>query len=566
MSAAAMPPRDYSRSLLTVFWLGLALLWLLPLDSPHLFDPDEGRYAEIPREMVASGDWVTPRLDAIKYFEKPPLGYWATAVAFEIFGEHAWSVRLWPALSGMLGLLLTFWLGRRLFDERAALLAVVVQASALLYIGMARVATLDMGLSFSLQIAMTALALLAAAPQPGVASGIAPGVAPGATHGWRAPLLLGVGVALAVLAKGLVGILIPGAVALLYMLVQRDWRLPLRAQPWWTLAALLLLAAPWFVLVSARNPEFAHFFFIFQHFQRYLSRAQFDRYQPVWFFLPVLALGLLPWTTLLPQALYRGWRAARGGERASSLLLIWAAFVLLFFSLSQSKLTPYILPMLPALSLLTGRAIAQLPPARLAAHLAAVSAITGAIAVLVLLLWLTPAMASLVARASTASILGFATAFALLALGCGIGARLGRRGATLAAAAAAGLGGLLMAQSALLAADRLPRMRALVELTRQLAPWVTPATRLYCVNTYPQPLPFYLRHTCTLVGYRGELDFGLQQQPSLAIGDIGQFAADWQRQSDALAILRPQDYQDLEALGAPMRVIYTAPSFVAVRR
>ncbi len=561
-----MPPRDYSRSLLTVFWLGLALLWLLPLDSPHLFDPDEGRYAEIPREMVASGDWVTPRLDAIKYFEKPPLGYWATAVAFEIFGEHAWSVRLWPALSGMLGLLLTFWLGRRLFDERAALLAVVVQASALLYIGMARVATLDMGLSFSLQIAMTALALLAAAPQPGVASGIAPGVAPGATHGWRAPLLLGVGVALAVLAKGLVGILIPGAVALLYMLVQRDWRLPLRAQPWWTLAALLLLAAPWFVLVSARNPEFAHFFFIFQHFQRYLSRAQFDRYQPVWFFLPVLALGLLPWTTLLPQALYRGWRAARGGERASSLLLIWAAFVLLFFSLSQSKLTPYILPMLPALSLLTGRAIAQLPPARLAAHLAAVSAITGAIAVLVLLLWLTPAMASLVARASTASILGFATAFALLALGCGIGARLGRRGATLAAAAAAGLGGLLMAQSALLAADRLPRMRALVELTRQLAPWVTPATRLYCVNTYPQPLPFYLRHTCTLVGYRGELDFGLQQQPSLAIGDIGQFAADWQRQSDALAILRPQDYQDLEALGAPMRVIYTAPSFVAVRR
>ncbi len=438
-----MPWGEYSRSLLAVFWLALALLWFLPLDSPHLFDPDEGRYAEIPREMVASGDWVTPRLDAIKYFEKPPLGYWATAVAFEIFGENAWSVRLWPALSGMLGLLLTFWLGRRLFDQRAALLAVVVQASALLY-----------------------------------------------------------------------------------MLIHRDWRLPLRAQPWWTLVALLVLAAPWFVLVSARNPEFAHFFFIFQHFQRYLSRAQFDRYQPAWFFLAVLALGWLPWTTLLPQALYRGWRAARGGERASSLLLIWAAFVLLFFSLSQSKLAPYILPMLPALSLLTGRAIAQLPPRRLAAHLAAVCLIAGAVAALVLLLWVTPAMASLVARASSASILGFAAAFALLALGCGIGAGL----------------------------------------AQQLAPQVTPATHLYCVNAYLQPLPFYLHHTCTLVGYRGELDFGLLQQPWLAIGDIGQFAADWQRQTDALAILRPEDYQDLEALGAPMRVIYTAPSFVAVRR
>jgi 4-amino-4-deoxy-L-arabinose transferase-like glycosyltransferase len=553
-----MSAAEYRRSRLTAFWLGLALLWFLPLQQPHLFDPDEGRYGEIPREMVVSGDWVTPRLDGIKYFEKPPLGYWVTAAALTIFGPHAWSVRLWPALAGMGGLLLSFWLGRRLFDTRAALLAVVVQASAMLYVGLARIATLDMGLSFSLQIAMSALVLLVQAPLAGQS--------PQRSRAWHAPLLLGVGVALAVLSKGLVGILIPGAVAVLFMLIHRDWWLPLRAQPWWTLAALGLLAAPWFVLVSMRNPEFAHFFFIFQHFQRYLSREQFDRYQPVWFFLPVLALGFLPWTTLLPQALRDGWRAARVGERASSLLLIWAAFVLLFFSLSQSKLAPYVVPMLPALSLLTGRAIAQLPPRRFAAHLAAVGVITGAIAALVLVLWLTPAMGPLVARASTASIAGFALAFALLALGCGVGSRLARRGATLAAAIAVGLGGLLLAQSALLAADRLPRMQALTELSRQLAPWVTPATRLYCVNLYPQPLPFTLQHTCTLVGYRGELDFGLRQQPGLAIGWSAPFVADWQRQSDALAILRPEDYQQLEALGAPMRVIYTAPSFVAVRR
>ena len=120
------------------------------------------------------------------------------------------------------------------------------------------------------------------------------------------------------------GIVIPGAVAVLFMLIHRDWRLPLRAQPWWTLAALLVLAAPWFVLVSLRNPEFAHFFFIFEHFQRYLSSAQFDRYQPVWFFLPVLALGLLPWTSLLPVALRGAWRAARAGDRPTSLLLLWA--------------------------------------------------------------------------------------------------------------------------------------------------------------------------------------------------------------------------------------------------
>jgi 4-amino-4-deoxy-L-arabinose transferase-like glycosyltransferase len=543
-----------TRRTCAALWLGLALMWFAPLNTPHLFEPDEGRYAEIPREMVASGDWVTPRLDAIKYFEKPALGYWATALAYKTFGQHPWTVRLWPALSGFLGLILTFALGRRLYDQRTALLAVLVQASALLYVAMARIATLDMSLSFGLQIAMTALVLLVR-PPPRQQSG-----------SWRLPLLLGVGVALAVMSKGLVGILIPGAVAVLFMLLHRDWRLALRAQPWWTVGALLLLAAPWFALVSARNPEFAHFFFIFQHFQRYLNRADFDRYQPVWFFLPVLALGFLPWTTLLPLAVRRAFRAAHSGERESSLLLIWAAFVLLFFSLSQSKLVPYILPMVPALSLLTGRAVAQLPAARFAAHLRALAAAAAAFAAVLLLLWRAPPMAALVARASTLSIIGFVIAFALLALGAGCGALLCRRGAVLGAAAATAVGGLLLAQSALLAADQLPRMREIVDLTQQLRPWVSAATRMYCVNGYLQPIPFYLQHTCTLVGYRGELDFGLQQEPWRAIADVARFEPEWQQQSDALAILRPEDYQQLEALGAPMRVIYTAPSYVAVLR
>jgi hypothetical protein len=246
--------------------------------------------------------------------------------------------------------------------------------------------------------------------------------------------------------------------------------------------------------------------------------------------------------------------------------MIWAAFVLLFFSLSQSKLTPDIVPMLPALSLLTGRAIADLPPARFAAHLRAVVWLGTAIGAAVLLLWWAPPMAPLVARASTASILGFAVAFLLLALGAGFGARLAGRGAVLGAAAAAAVGALLLAQSALLAADHLPRMRAVVELTQHLRPWLNPATRLYCVNGYLQPVAFYLQRPCTLVGYRGELDFGLKQEPWLGIADVAQWLPDWQRQSDALAILRPQDYQELEALGAPMRVIYTAPSFIAVIR
>jgi 4-amino-4-deoxy-L-arabinose transferase-like glycosyltransferase len=201
-------------------WLILALLWFGPLNTPHLFEPDEGRYAEIPREMVVSGDWVTPRLDGIKYFEKPALQYWATAAAFTLFGQHAWTARLWSALSAYLGLLLSFALARRLYDERTARLAVIVQASSLLYIGLSRITTLDMSLCFSLQLAMYALTLLAqqrATVQPAKVQGAASTQesAPSSTSParWQLPLLLGIGIALAVLSKGLVGILIPAAVA-----------------------------------------------------------------------------------------------------------------------------------------------------------------------------------------------------------------------------------------------------------------------------------------------------------------------------------------------------------------
>jgi 4-amino-4-deoxy-L-arabinose transferase-like glycosyltransferase len=544
------------RSLL-VFWLLLALVWFLPLNSPHLFDPDEGRYAEIPREMLASGDWVTPRLDGIKYFEKPALQYWATACAYALFGQHAWTVRLWPALTGFLGLLMTWALGRRLYDERSALLAVLVQASALLYLGMARIATLDMSLSCTLQLAMTALVIGVSRPQ---------GRSDWNWPAWGWPVCLGVGVALAVLTKGLIGILIPGAVATLFMLIHRDWRLALRAQPWWALLAVLLIAGPWLWLASRRNPEFAHFFFVVQHFQRYLNRQGFDRYQPAWFFVPVLVAGFLPWTTLLPGAVAQGLARARGGDRGSSMLLIWSAFVLAFFSLSQSKLMPYIVPMFPALSLLTGRALTQLPARRLATHLLAVTVFAGVIVLGALVLWVTPLGAALMARATPASIAGFILAFAVLGVGAGIGAYRAYRGQVLSAVVVTACGSLLLGECGLLAADQLPRMQRVVDLAEHLQPVLTATTHVYCVGDYVQPIPYYLKRPCTLVGYRGELDFGLSQEPWRFIGDLNGFATAWQQESDALAILRPDDYQRLESLGAPMRVIYTAPSYVAVVR
>jgi 4-amino-4-deoxy-L-arabinose transferase-like glycosyltransferase len=248
------------------------------------------------------------------------------------------------------------------------------------------------------------------------------------------------------------------------------------------------------------------------------------------------------------------------------MLLAWVVVVFAFFSISQSKLVPYILPMFPALALLTARVVAALEPRRLAGHLIAVAALALALSVLVLVAWRLPAAAPLAAQAPDNSILAFALALLALALGTAAGAWLAARGARIRASLAAGFGVVLLAPPALYAVAHLPRSQALSELEQVSAPWIGPSTTIYCVNDYWQPLPFYWRRTCTLVGWRGELDFGLQQEPQRWLADLPAFATRWRAERDAVAVLRPQDYRALEALGLPMRVIYTAPSLVAVVR
>ena len=520
------------------------------------FRSRRGALRRDPARNGGDGEWVTPRLNGIKYFEKPPLQYWATAASFKAFGVHEWSARLWTALTGALGVLLAFWLGWRVYGRNAGLLAALILAGSGYYFLFAHLTTLDMGLSFALQLALSGLVLLAADGQRGGVRAVG-----------LAPWLLALGVALAFLAKGLVGVLIPVAVAGLYLLLRRDWGLFLRSRPWWSLLALLLFAGPWVYAVSARNPGFAHFFFVHEHFDRFLTRVH-DRYEPDWFFIPVLLLGFMPWTTLLPRIAARAWSDARAGGDvgATWMLSLWIVFVFVFFSLSQSKLTPYILPLFPALAVLAGHAVERTDTRRLARHLAVPALVTPLL--LAGLAWFagTPAGAWYVGQMDTAGITGLLVSLSLGGLGCAAAAWLAWRGERLAAIFMAAIATMVVVTGLLCSSNAVQRQREQMAVIASLQAALKPESEFYCVADYMQPVTFYLGRTCTMVRYQGELAFGLRQEPWRFVPDLGAFAARWLTATDPVALVRPDAYAELVRMGAPLRVIYTSSSYVAVVR
>src|SRR3989339_473539 len=356
--------------------VAVALIWFSNLEYRTLIKPDEGRYAEIPREMVASGDWVTPRLNELKYFEKPPLQYWATATAYTLFGEHQWTSRLWAGLTGFAGILLVWFAGLRLLGREAAGYAALLLSSSLLYVLMGHINTLDMGVTFFLTLGIVGL-LLAQAQTDKTKQ-----------RNWM--LVAWAGLALAVLSKGLMGLVLPGAALFIYCVVQRDFTL-LKRMHWLPgLAVFFAITAPWFVLVMQANPEFFERFFIYEHYTRFTTK-DLGRYQPWYYFIPILLAGALPWTVLMFDAMFRTLRGSslpdgharsplpnplpQAGEGANEslrefhttqrfnsrrFLLIWALFIYVFFSISGSKLPSYLLPMFPALALLMGSRIAEM--------------------------------------------------------------------------------------------------------------------------------------------------------------------------------------------------------------
>jgi 4-amino-4-deoxy-L-arabinose transferase-like glycosyltransferase len=536
-------------------WILLALFaagWFCNLGYRHLVKPDEGRYAEISREMVASGDWLTPRLNGYKYFEKPALQYWATAVSFSVFGQSEWAARLWPGLTGFLGVLLVFWAGKRLFAPPAALCGAAVTAGCALYVVVGHILTLDMALTFFMSASVFAFAV---AQQDGGESG---------RRRWM--LVAWASAALAVMTKGLVGIVLPAGAVAAYVLFQRDWGLLARLQLVRGGLLFLAIAAPWFILVTLANSEFFRFFFIHEHFERFLTREH-DRYQPLWFFLPVLLGGMLPWTVGLFPALWRAWTPLAAADfHPQRFLLLWCAVVLAFFSASNSKLVPYILPLFPALALLVGKYLCS-------AHRGVVLAQAAVASLLGIAAALTSSQATRFASEGLPPSLveGYvpwlaAAGLSLAAAGI-VSAGFTLLGRFLPATISLAIGGLLFAEVALSGHESLSPAFSAYHIVHKIRDQLKPDVPFYVVNTFDHTLLFYLGRTVTMVVNKDELAQPIAWEPRSYLPDTAAFARAWQADREALALFNANDLDVfLKSHPVPMQVVARDARRVIVKK
>ena len=556
ISPAPLTPRSLA-ALLLVF----TLVWFGNLDFRRLVHPDEGRYAEIPREMVASGDWVTPRLDGVKYFEKPALQYWITAATYEAFGVHEWAARLWPALAGFLGVIFIAYVGVRLGGFALGLYSGAVLGGSVAYVLEAHIRTLDAGLTLWMAAGLGALVL---AQRDGATTG--------EQRAWM--WLAWAALALATLSKGLIGIVLPGGALILYSLIERDWALWRRLHLVTGALVYLAIAAPWFVIVSQRNPEFFDFFFIHEHFTRFLT-TEHRREGPWWYFIPIFIVGILPWLTVLAWMAGRAWTEARPTARGFSwprFAIAWSVFIFVFFSASGSKLPSYILPIFPALALVIGwqlNRIARSTLLRLVAPLVVAMALLTIVALAGF-----GAIAQRIAdeRQPLAPLLAYGAwiriAF-VVALAGGILAWWWlARGERTRPILTLALASLAWTQLMVTGFDALAESRSTepILLRASARGALAPDVSFYSVKMYDQTLPYYLGRTVTLVAHADELAMGIELEPDKAIATVGEWKKRWEGADQAYAIMQPEQYENLRGDGVAMVELARDPRRVIVAR
>jgi len=515
---SAWLPAPIGSVLLGILWL---LAWGMGLRR-SLGEPDEGRYAEIAREMLVSHDWVTPRLDGFLFFDKPPLHYWASATAYLAFGVHPWSARLWCALTGLLAMLAVGWAGRRLFGREVGGYAMAILGSSLLFAMAAHIDTLDVAVTAFLGMGMAFFLVAQFDPS---------------TAHQRAWLNVGMwaSLALAILSKGLVGVVLPGLALVAFMLWQRDIRIAWRTSPGIGLLVIALIAAPWFVMICRLHPKFFDYFFVREHFTRFLT-ADDGRTKPLGFFIPVVVLGLFPWTLMLPWR-RSDWKVLDVREPARRFLLVWVGVTFLFFSASHSKLTFYVLPLFPAAAMLLAWLVARMSVKTMVQRLWWLATLAGCAAAIAVIGMLT--VRNINEEAIQGALRGGAEGLAIVALAAMVGSWAAQRGRRPMAIHLLALSSLLAWQLVLISSQPYVDLKSAAPVATIVKAAMGPDTEIFVVQAYQGGLPFYVGRLVTVVAeHRDDLAPGLASRPAGYIADLSTFEMRWRASHDALAVVK----------------------------
>ncbi len=503
------------------------IIYLPALGRPPLWEPDEGRYAEVAREMVISGDYVTPHNNFVRYLEKPPLVYWITAACLRVFGHDEFAVRLQAALASAGQVGITAALGERMFGPATGILSGIALALSPLFFAFSRFATPDPALAFFFAAAMGC-----------VYAGFRGGDwARGVDVKW---LVTGAGMlALGTLTKGPVALVLAAVIVFLWLLVERRLKLVLEL-PWLRCLSLYLcLTLPWFVIVGLRNPGFVKFFLIHEHFQRYVENTEHS--WGLWFYVPITIAGTWPWFyfilfAVVPIATLQSyWPFGKtcGGSTASlegapslegttkfwraglHFLAIWFGVVFVFFSIPRSKLGEYILPGLPPLAILAGRGMLitgnykMIVRRRIFRVFAAIN-ITAAL-VLILLGFVIPSVPLKQALSGDSRII------ALILIAMGIVSVLLTSSTTPVRVLGLVIIVLMEMGTAIHARERVASLVSYRQLAGAISRYAGSRCKLMSFGHFEQALPFYTGLREVLVNYRGELQpFG----PRAATGSV----------------------------------------------